>query len=30
LRRRNSPLSPVDGKPMRYADIQEIERLLMP
>jgi hypothetical protein len=30
LRRRNSPLSPVDGKPMRYADIREIERLLMP
>jgi hypothetical protein len=30
LRRRNSPLGPVDGKPMRYADIREIEGLLKP
>ena len=30
LRRRNSPLSPIDGKPMRRADIREIERLLNP
>ncbi len=28
LRRRNSPLSPVDGKPMRRADIRELERML--
>lgn len=28
IRRRNSPLSPVDGKPMRRADAREIERLL--
>jgi hypothetical protein len=30
LRRRNAPLSPIDGKPMRRADIREIERLLQP
>ena len=30
LRRRNSPLSPIDGKPMHRADIREIERLLNP
>lgn len=30
LRRRNAPLSPVDGKPMQRADLREIERLLGP
>ena len=28
LRRRTAPLSPVDGKPMRRANVREVERLL--
>jgi hypothetical protein len=28
LRRRNAPLSPVNGRPMAHADVREIERLL--
>jgi len=28
LRRRNSPLSPIDGRPMRHADLGEIEELV--